>query len=85
MLTLRSGRVLAVALMYSLLRGRYLTSKRENENHLKLVKLQRKKPLLFKRKWLFVENTFIPRLDSPPKKIREVLSNFIERNRFQYS
>ena len=43
-LTLRSGRVLAVALMHSLLRGRYLTSKRGNERHLKLVKLQQKKP-----------------------------------------
>ena len=77
-LTLRSGRVLAVALMHSLLRGRYLTSKRGNERHLKLVKLQQKKTLRFKRKWLFVENTFTPRLDSPPRKIREVLANFID-------
>lgn len=84
-LTLRSGRFLAVALMHSLLRGRYLISERGNERHLKLVKLQQKKTLRFKRKWLFVENTFIPRLDSPPKKIRELLTNFIERNRFQYS
>ena len=64
--------------MHSLLRGRYLTSKRGNERHLKLVKLQQKKTLRFKRKWLFVENTFTPRLDSPPRKIREVLANFID-------